>query len=98
MDNIKKLRLSVGLSQEQVAETIGIARSTLSNWENGVSIPDAEMVLKLSKFFNTTVNVIMDTGTIEKSEQEKLLLSIFNTLKPADKEFSLLFLKYLSGR
>ena len=43
-DNIKTLRKSKGLTQEELANRINVVRQTVSKWEKGYSVPDAEML------------------------------------------------------
>ena len=44
-DNIKYLRKEKGLSQEDFANRLNVVRQTVSKWENGLSVPDAEMLV-----------------------------------------------------
>ena len=48
-DNIKRLRSAAGLSQEELASKLHIVRQTVSKWEKGLSVPDADMLISLSK-------------------------------------------------
>ncbi len=59
-DNIKRLRKEKGLSQEELAEKINVVRQTVSKWENGLSVPDAEMLLKIADVLDTQISVILD--------------------------------------
>ena len=45
---IKNARITAQLTQEQVAEELGVSRQTLSNWENGRTYPDIVSVIKMS--------------------------------------------------
>ena len=47
-ENIKNLRKSKGLSQEELAVKLNVVRQTVSKWENGLSVPDADMLIALS--------------------------------------------------
>ena len=44
-DNIKRLRKNAHMSQEDLAVHLAVTRQTISKWENGLSVPDAEMVI-----------------------------------------------------
>lgn len=46
-DQINNLRKKNGLSQDEFAELFHISRQTVSNWENGKSYPDLEMIIKI---------------------------------------------------
>ncbi|MBR3868958.1 MAG: helix-turn-helix transcriptional regulator [Clostridia bacterium] len=60
-DNIKILRKEKGLSQEELATKLNVVRQTVSKWENGLSVPDAEMLINIAKELDTTVSVLLDT-------------------------------------
>lgn len=60
-DNIKKLRKDNGFSQEDFAVRLNVVRQTVSKWENGLSVPDAEMLIKIADELNTTVSDLLDT-------------------------------------
>ena len=45
---IRNARIAAQLTQEQVAETLGVSRQTMSNWENGKTYPDIVSVIKMS--------------------------------------------------
>lgn len=59
MINLKKYRESRGLSQAAVARELGISRQTYNNYELGKRQADYEMLLKLSEFFDTTVERLL---------------------------------------
>ena len=48
-DNIKKLRSAAGLSQEELAGKLHVVRQTVSKWEKGLSVPDADMLIALAQ-------------------------------------------------
>ena len=58
-ENIKSLRKSKGLSQEELAIKLNVVRQTISKWEQGLSVPDAEMLIKLSEVLDTTVSILL---------------------------------------
>ena len=47
-ENIKAIRKSKGLSQEELAIKLNVVRQTISKWEQGLSVPDADMLISLS--------------------------------------------------
>ena len=53
--NIKRLRKQAGMSQEELAIRLAVVRQTVSKWENGLSVPDAEMVIKIAELFHVPV-------------------------------------------
>lgn len=58
-DNIKKLRKAKGLSQDELAIKLNVVRQTISKWENGLSVPDSEMLLTIAEELGTTVNALL---------------------------------------
>ncbi len=63
-DNIKKLRKSKGLSQEELAIKMNVVRQTISKWENGLSVPDSSMLILLADELDTTVSALLgETAT-----------------------------------
>ena len=58
-DNIKTLRKSKGLSQEELAITLNVVRQTISKWEQGLSVPDSDMLISLSEVLETPVSLLL---------------------------------------
>ena len=77
-ENIKKLRKSKGLSQEELAIKLNVVRQTVSKWENGLSVPDSDMLITLAEELDTSVSVLLGESVMEpmpddlKSISEKL--------------------------
>lgn len=69
-NNLFQSRKKAGLSQETVAEKLGISRQTISKWETGETIPDIYQAKKLSKIYNISlddlINYDMDLKEIEE--------------------------------
>jgi len=59
-DNLVMLRNTLGLSQEEVAERIGISRQAYAKWEKGVTIPDVEKCSVLAKLYGVTVDGLLN--------------------------------------
>ena len=58
--NIKIIRLSLNLSQEQFAEKLGVGRATIGHWETGYSLPDITNIIKIKETFNVSYEEIID--------------------------------------
>jgi len=58
-ENIKNLRKNKGFTQEELASKLNIVRQTVSKWEKGYSVPDAEMLKKLAEIFDTDVSKLL---------------------------------------
>lgn len=52
--NIKNLRTAAGLSQEELAQKLHVVRQTVSKWEKGQSVPDADMLIALAQALDTS--------------------------------------------
>lgn len=63
--NIKQLRDQAGMTQEELAERLGVARSTVTQWENGWSNPRMGMVQKLAGVFHVTSSVIVSEEPVK---------------------------------
>ena len=70
-DNLKTLRKSKGLSQEELAIKLNVVRQTISKWEQGLSVPDAEMLVSISEVFETPVSTIIG-GNINEEKADDL--------------------------
>ena len=83
-DRIQHLRKSKGLSQEELADQMGVSRQAVSKWESEQSTPDLEKVVALSDFFGVTTDYLLKglEPAEEKEGSEKLVgrvLSIAST-------------------
>ena len=58
-DNLKALRKAKGFSQEQLATRLNVVRQTISKWEKGISVPDAELLIQLAEVLDVTVSDLL---------------------------------------
>lgn len=58
-ENIKALRKSKGLSQEELAVRLNVVRQTISKWEQGLSVPDSDMLISISEALETPVSTLL---------------------------------------
>lgn len=58
-EKLYKLRKKGGLSQEQLAEQLGVSRQAISKWESGKAIPESDTLISISKYFNVTLDYLM---------------------------------------
>lgn len=70
-ENIKNLRKSKGLSQEELAVKLNVVRQTVSKWETGLSVPDADMLIALSQVLDTPVSTLLGQ-TLAPAESDDL--------------------------
>ena len=64
-ENLIKLRNAHRLSQEQLAEKIGISRQAYAKWESGATVPDIEKCSALAEVYGVTVDSLIKTETVE---------------------------------
>lgn len=70
-DSIQSLRKAKGISQEELAERVGVSRQAVSKWESGQSIPDLEKIISLSDFFEVTTDYLLKGVEPAKDQGEK---------------------------
>ena len=58
-ENIKSIRKSKGLSQQELAVKLNVVRQTVSKWEQGLSVPDSDMLISISEVFETPVSTLL---------------------------------------
>ena len=73
-NNLFQARKKVGLSQEAVAEKLGISRQTISKWETDETLPDIYQSKKLSKIYNISLDDLIEFD-VELNEIEKAIES-----------------------
>ena len=64
-ENIKAIRKSKGLSQQELAVKLNIVRQTVSKWEQGLSVPDSDLLISLSEVLETPVSTLLGETVIE---------------------------------
>ena len=68
-EKIKTLRAEKGLSQEELAIKLNVVRQTVSKWEQGLSSPDAEQLVRLAEVFETSVGMLVGESNEEPQEE-----------------------------
>lgn len=69
-ENIKAIRTSKGLSQEELAVKLNIVRQTVSKWEKGLSVPDSDMLISLSEALETPVSTLLGENVAESKADD----------------------------
>ena len=64
-ENIKAIRKSKGLSQEELAIKLNVVRQTISKWEQGLSVPDSDLLISLSEALETPVSTLLGETVME---------------------------------
>ena len=73
-ENIKAIRKSKGLSQHELAVKLNVVRQTVSKWEQGLSVPDSDMLISISEALETPVSILLgETVTEPKADELKAI-------------------------
>lgn len=83
-ENIKKLRLEKGLTQETIAEFLGVTFQSVSNWERGESYPDITMLPEISGFFKVSVDELLGVNRAENEAKILKELQKYDNLTDTD--------------
>lgn len=98
-ENIKALRKSKGLSQQELAVKVNVVRQTVSKWEQGLSVPDSDLLIALSKALETPVSTLLGETVAETDVDEVKALSekleVINLQFAKRKAMRLAFLHWL---
>ena len=74
-ENIKTIRKSKGLSQEELAIKLNVVRQTISKWEQGLSVPDSDMLISISKALETPVSILLGETVVEPEADDLKVIS-----------------------
>lgn len=84
-ENIRNRRKEKGMSQEELAIRLHVVRQTVSKWEKGLSVPDADLLKKLAEVLETDVSVLLGETIVCNSDRNEIAeqLSRMNDLLAA---------------
>lgn len=68
---LKELRKSKNLTQQEAADSLYVSQKTISRWETGEGIPDISIILEVARFYNVTVDEILEGKRKEEKIEEK---------------------------
>ena len=74
-ENIRAIRKSKGLSQEELAIKLNVVRQTISKWEQGLSVPDSDMLLAISEALETPVSTLLGETVAETKAEDLSAIS-----------------------
>ena len=74
-ENIKAIRKSKGLSQEELAIKLNVVRQTISKWEQGLSVPDSDMLISISEVLETPVSTLLGETIVESKVDDLKAIS-----------------------
>ncbi|WP_419024951.1 helix-turn-helix domain-containing protein [Emergencia sp.] len=74
-ENMKAIRKSKGLSQEELGIKLNVVRQTISKWEQGLSVPDSDMLISISEALETPVSTLLGETVIESEVDDLKAIS-----------------------
>lgn len=83
-ENLKKLRKERGMTQETLAEFLGVSFQTVSKWERGESYPDITMLPVFASFFNVSIDDLIGIDKVENEQKINEYLELYDTMKLKD--------------
>ena len=103
-ENIKMMRYSMGKTQKQVANDIGLEQGMYANWETGRKMPSAENLVKLADYFRCSIDYLLnreledgrktyDDYQVKSKKSE--IQSIYNELDNVKQHMALTYVKQL---
>lgn len=75
-ENLKSLRKARGISQETLAMRLNVVRQTISKWENGASVPDAEQLVKIADILEVGVSDLLGTRIEAEDDPNQLAVAL----------------------
>ena len=85
-DKLYSLRTQGGYSQEALAEKVNVSRQAISKWELGLTLPDTDKIVALSKVFDVTIDYLLkDEIKVNKDESlDRLVLKVLGSAQDMD--------------
>lgn len=74
-EKLKEIRKDKGLSQEQLAEKIGVSRQAITKWETGKGLPDVENMVIIAEIFKTTLDELLRDSAIKQESEKPVFIS-----------------------
>ena len=74
-ENMKAIRKSKGLSQQELAVKLNVVRQTVSKWEQGLSVPDSDMLISVSEALETPVSTLLGENVIAAEADDRKAIS-----------------------
>ena len=94
---IRTARRKANLSQEQAAETLGVSRQTVSNWENGKSYPDILSVIRMSDLYSVSLDRLLKEEDSVKQTYKEYLEESTNVVKSNERKSKLILVLTVLG-
>lgn len=72
-ENIKFLRTSKNMYQQDLADALSVSKSTIAMWETNKRIPDAPTLLKIANYFNVTVDLLLSNTAVQSTDKPHII-------------------------
>lgn len=99
-NNLKKYRQMAGISQTQLADSLGVSKAAVSNWEKGTNGIDTDTLFRIAEILHVSVSelggVNVDYSLLNPKIKE--LIAVFETLPSHNQEDVLMYAKFLSEK
>lgn len=89
-ENLRRLRHGHGLTQEQLAEKLGVSFQTVSRWETGAVYPDIELLPVMSELFDVTVDELIGCDRYGRKERLRKSMELVHATESPEEQYSLL--------
>ncbi len=86
-ENIRRLRQEKGITQETLADFLGVTFQSVSRWERGDGYPDITLLPLISSFFNVSVDDLLGVSKVQNEQQLNAYLELYDTMKLKDLPF-----------
>ncbi len=96
-ENLKRLRQERGLSQEAMAQELHVVRQTVSKWEKGSSVPDADMLKQIAELFGVSVSQLLEEAEARNVDEVALQLALLNQRLANRERRTNTILKWVAG-
>ena len=74
--NLKIFRKRKDLTQENVAEALNVVRQTVSKWEKGISVPDADMLIRLAEVLDVSVSELIGSDVADEKNEDMIAVEL----------------------
>ena len=89
-ENIKRLRREKDLTQETLAEFLGVTFQSVSNWERGESYPDITMLPEIAGFFKVSVDELLGVNRVEDEAEITKELETYDNIRDKELKFDII--------
>lgn len=91
-ERIRKYREEMGISQKELAQRLGVSNSRVSNWEQGINRPDANILADICRALNVSPSTLLNVrlSLDEFSERERRIIMAYRAKKDLQKAVDIL--------